>query len=344
MARTHQPTQPFDSLDLSLRETDTGLPAPVWEVEELIDETRTVGEEAVASPRLGGELTVRRQRSLWGDAWRRLIRNKLAIIGLIIVLSFSVIAILAPVIAPYGQAEVVDFRLARMSPSWMWPMGLDANGRDIFSRMVYGAQVSLVVGVLAQAIVLLIGIPIGAIAGYFGGGTDNVLMRAVDVIYAIPQLLMVLLFVNWWGPGLLNIFLAIGLVGWVTEARLVRGQFLSLREQEYVSAAQVAGGGGGYIIRKHMLPNSMTPIIVALTFGIPTAIFTEAALSFVGVGIRPPQASWGQMVADGSKPGYIETDPHMLLFPVLAIGLTMLGFSFLGDGLRDALDPKGNRN
>jgi len=209
--------------------------------------------------------------------------------------------------------------------------------------MVYGAQVSLVVGVLSQVIVLAIGVPLGAIAGYFGGHTDNVLMRLVDVIYAIPQLLMVLLFVNWWGPGLLNIFLAIGLVGWVTLARLVRGQFLSLREQEYVSAAQVAGGTGSYIIRKHVLPNSLTPIIVALTFGIPTAIFTEAALSFVGVGIRPPQASWGQMVADGSTPGYIETDPHMLLFPVLAIGMTMLGFSFLGDGLRDALDPKGSR-
>lgn len=330
-------------LGLSLRETDTAMPAPNWDVEELIDEERQPGQQRTATTALGGDLTARKQRSLWSDAWRRLRKNKLAVLGLVIVLSFSIIAILAPVIAPYGQAEVVDFRLARHHPTWTWPMGLDANGRDIFSRMVYGAQVSLVVGVLAQAIVLLIGIPIGAISGYFGGMTDNVLMRLVDVIYAIPQLLMVLLFVNWWGPGLLNIFLAIGLVGWVTEARLVRGQFLSLREQEYVQAARVAGADGGYIIRKHMLPNSLTPIIVALTFGIPTAIFTEAALSFVGVGIRPPQASWGQMVADGAKPGYIVTDPHMLLFPVLAIGLTMLGFSFLGDGLRDALDPKGSR-
>jgi oligopeptide transport system permease protein len=343
MAQSQSQGQPMTPLGLSLRETDTAMPAPNWDVEELIDEERQPGQHRTATTVLGGDLTARKQRSLWSDAWRRLRRNKLAVIGLIIVAIFSLIAIFAPVIAPYGQAEVVDFRLARQHPTWTWPMGLDANGRDIFSRMVYGAQVSLVVGVLAQAIVLLIGIPLGAIAGYFGGMTDNVLMRLVDVIYAIPQLLMVLLFVNWWGPGLLNIFLAIGLVGWVTEARLVRGQFLSLREQEYVQAARVAGAGGGYIIRRHMLPNSLTPIIVALTFGIPTAIFTEAALSFVGVGIRPPQASWGQMVADGAKPGYIVSDPHMLLFPVLAIGLTMLGFSFLGDGLRDALDPKGSR-
>jgi ABC-type dipeptide/oligopeptide/nickel transport system permease subunit len=344
MARSHPQSQPLDSVNLGLRDTDTAVPAPPWQVEDLSEDAAAPGQRETPTLGLGGELTSRKQRSLWTDAWRRLRRNKLAVIGLFIVTTFSLIAIFAPLIAPYGQAEVVDFRLARLAPSWTWPMGLDANGRDMFSRMVYGAQVSLVVGVLAQAIVLLIGVPIGAIAGFFGGATDNVLMRLVDVIYAIPQLLMVLIFVNWWGPGLLNIFLAIGLVGWVTEARLVRGQFLSLREQEYVSAAQVAGGNGSYIIRKHMLPNSLTPIIVALTFGIPTAIFTEAALSFVGVGIRPPQASWGQMVAEGSKPGYIETDPHMLLFPVLAIGLTMLGFSFLGDGLRDALDPKGSKD
>ncbi len=344
MAQSHSQSQPLDPLSLTLRDTDSALPAAPWQVEELIDEAAVPGQERTATAVLGGELTARRQRSLWGDAWRRLIRNKLAVVGLFIVVFFSLVAVFAPVIAPYGQAEVVDHRLARMSPSWNWPMGLDANGRDLFSRMVYGARVSLVVGVLAQAIVLLIGVPLGAIAGYFGGATDNVLMRLVDVIYAIPQLLMVLLFVNWWGPGLFNIFLAIGLVGWVTEARLVRGQFLSLREQEYVSAARVAGAGGRYIIGRHMLPNSLTPIIVAVSFGNPTAIFTEAALSFVGVGIRPPQASWGQMVAEGSNPGYIETDPHMLLFPVLAIGLTMLGFSFLGDGLRDALDPKGNRD
>ncbi len=287
-------------------------------------------------------LISRPQRSLWGDAWRRLVRNKLAVIGLIIVTTFITLAVLAPVLAPYGQSEVVDYRLTRHGPTWMWPMGLDQNGRDIFSRLLYGARVSLVVGVLAQALVLLIGIPIGALAGYHGGRLDNFLMRGVDVVYAIPQLLLVMIFLNLFGPGLVNIFIAIGLVGWVTEARLVRGQFLALREQEYVNAAFVSGAGSWHVIFRHLLPNSLTPIIVALTFGIPTAIFTEAALSFVGVGILPPQASWGQMVGDASQPGYIQTDPYMLLFPVLAIGLTMLGFTFLGDGMRDALDVRGN--
>ncbi|HEV2107718.1 MAG TPA: ABC transporter permease [Thermomicrobiales bacterium] len=283
----------------------------------------------------------RRQRSLWGDAWRRLLKNKLAVIGLVIVTTFVILAAFAPWIAPYTQSEVVDPRLTRQAPSWTWPAGLDQNGRDIFSRLLYGARVSLVVGVLAQALVFAIGVPIGAAAGYYGGKVDNTLMRLVDVVYAVPQLLLVMIFLNLFGPGLTNIFIAIGLVGWVTLARLVRGQFLSLREQEYVNAARVTGSTGYQIMFKHLLPNSWTPIIVALTFGIPTAIFTEAALSFVGVGIMPPQASWGQMVGQASQSGYVQSDPHMLLFPVIAIGLTMLGFTFLGDGLRDALDVKG---
>lgn len=328
-----QHSQPIESVDL--RSANVAAP----EADAIADRSSLRPPTNLTAV---GDLTARPQRSLWADAWRRLRKNKLAVIGLTIVVVFTLVAVFAPLIAPYGEAEVVDTRLARMHPSWTFPFGLDANGRDLFSRVVYGARVSLVVGVLAQAIVLAIGIPVGALAGYFGGATDEILMRVVDVIYAIPQLLLVLLFVNWRGPGLTNIFLAIGLVGWVTEARLVRGQFLALREQEYVKAARVSGANDLAIIVKHVLPNSLTPIIVALTFGIPTAIFTEAALSFIGVGIRPPQASWGQLVGEGSKPGYIQTDPHMLLFPVLAIGLTMLGFTFLGDGLRDALDPKGN--
>ncbi len=284
-----------------------------------------------------------KQRSLWTDAARRLMRNKLAVIGLFVVTLFTLVALFAPLIAPYGQSEVVDPRLARTGPSWAWPMGLDQNGRDIFSRLVYGARVSLTVGLVAETIILIIGITVGALAGYFAGKTDTLLMRLVDVVYAIPQILLVMIFLNLFGPGLQNIFIAIGVVGWVTEARLLRSQFLTLRESEYVSAARVSGAGPRRLILRHMLPNSLTPLIVAATFGVPTAIFTEASLSYVGVGIMPPQASWGQMVGDASVAGYIQTAPHMLLFPVLAVGLTMLGFTFLGDGLRDALDVKGDR-
>jgi ABC-type dipeptide/oligopeptide/nickel transport system permease subunit len=282
-----------------------------------------------------------RPRSLWTDAWRRLTRNRLSVMGLAVVVTFTLLALLAPLLAPYGQSEVVDVRLARNGPQWLWPMGLDENGRDIWSRVLYGARVSLLVGVVSQLIVLAIGVPIGAAAGYFSGNVDNVLMRMVDVVYAVPQLLLVMIFLNVFGPGMINIFLGIGLVTWVTIARLVRGQFLTLREAEYVNAARVSGAGSSYIMWKHLLPNSMTPIIVALTFGIPTAIFTEAALSFIGVGINPPQSSWGQMVGAGTDTGLVQAYPHILLFPVAAIAFTMLGFTFLGDGLRDALDVRG---
>lgn len=325
--------RPFDDLDRALRDDAAAFPAPIPEAE--VAPLEALGAE--------GEAGIRRHASLWGDAWRRLVRNRLAVLGLVIVVTFMLIAIFAPLIAPYGESEVVDVRLARYPPSWTWPFGLDRNGRDIFSRMMYGARVSLLVGVVSYTIVLAIAIPVGSIAGYYGGRIDNIIMRFVDVIFTIPQVLLVLMFVNAFGAGLKNIFLGIGLIAWVTEARLIRAQFLSLREQEFVKASRVAGASGPYIVLRHLLPNSLTPIIVAATFGIPTAIFTEAAISFVGVGIRPPDASWGQMVGEAARrTGDIQSDPHMLVFPVLAIGLTMLGFTFLGDGLRDALDPKGN--
>lgn len=297
-----------------------------------VSQAQLLAEAAEAAPT--------RQASLWGDAWRRLIRNKLAVIGLVIASVLILCAIFADIVAPYGPAEIVHVDLRLAEPSWHFPMGIDQNGRDVFSRVVHGARVSLVVGVVAQLIVLAIGVPVGAAAGYFGGTIDNALMRLVDVVYAIPQLLLVLLIVNMRGPGMSNIFLAIGLTGWVTMARLVRGQMLVIREQEYVKASRVAGAGPGYIIIRHMLPNSMTPIIVALTFGIPTAIFIEASLSFIGVGIRPPQPSWGQMVGLGQQ--YIRSVQHLMLFPSLAIALTMLAFTFIGDGLRDALDVRLN--
>ena len=253
---------------------------------------------------------------------------------------FVLTAIFAPLIAPYGEDEVVAVQAQTDEAEWIFPMGIDQNGRDVFSRIVYGARVSLLVGVVAQLIVLDIGVPIGAIAGYYGGQVDNALMRMVDVFYAIPQLLLVLLLVNMLGPGMKNIFIAIGVTGWVNEARLVRGTMLALREQEYVKASKVAGGRGRLHHHAPFLPNSMTPIIVALTFGIPrqSSSRPHSRSSVSASGRRSP--SWGQMVGAGQQ--YIQSVQHLMLFPCIAIGLTMLAFTFLGDGLRDALDVKMN--
>ncbi len=280
-----------------------------------------------------------RRASLWGDALRRLIRNRLAMFGLAVILFFSFLAIFAPLLAPHDYAEQFWDHIAEY-PSWQFPLGTDLNGRDMLSRMIYGARVSMTVGLVAQFIVVLIGVPIGAIAGYYGGKVDTAIMRLVDIMYAFPTLLFVILIMTMLGKGLFNIFIAIGLVGWVTLSRLVRAQILSLREKDFVKAARTMGASGGRIILRHLLPNALTPIIVAVTFGIPQAIFTEAALSFIGVGINPPTPSWGQMVGEYQQ--YIRSYWHMSLFPALAIGLLMLAFTFFGDGLRDALDPRMN--
>ena len=283
----------------------------------------------------------RKQSSLWGDAWRRLRRNKLALAGLVVIVFLCLTAILAPLLAREDLGfQNYDTLYAR--PSRAYPMGADQLGRDILSRIIWGARVSLLVGLVSQIIVLVIGVPVGALAGYFGGRTDLVLMRIVDVMYAFPQLLFVILLMSMWGRGLRNIFLAIGLTAWVTLARLVRAQFLSLREKDYIVAARSIGADDLRLITRHMLPNALTPIIVALTFGIPTAIFTEAFLSFIGVGLGPPQTSWGLMVGENQQ--YLRSYPWMLIWPSVALGLTMLAFTFLGDGLRDALDPNAKRD
>jgi ABC-type dipeptide/oligopeptide/nickel transport system permease subunit len=298
-------------------------------------------ERSLAVPTAEEELewVPARPASLWGDALRRLLRNRLAMFGLAVILFFSFLAIFAPVIAPHDYAEQFWDHIAEY-PSAEFPLGTDLNGRDMLSRMIYGARVSMTVGLVAQFIVVLIGVPIGAIAGYYGGKIDTAIMRFVDIMYAFPTLLFVILIMTMLGKGLFNIFIAIGLVGWVTLSRLVRAQVLSLREKEFVKAARTMGASSGRIIVRHLLPNALTPIIVAVTFGIPQAIFTEAALSFIGVGINPPTPSWGQMVGEYQQ--YIRSYWHMSLFPALAIGLLMLAFTFFGDGLRDALDPRMN--
>ncbi len=289
---------------------------------------------------LGGA-AARRHRTLWRDAFNRLIQNRLALGGGIIVLLIALTAIFAPIIAPYNYSTP-DFAAINQYPGASGHLlGTDEIGRDFLSRLIYGAQVSMLVGLGAQFIVFIIGVPIGAISGYAAGTTDTILMRFVDVMYAFPQLLFVILIMAWRGPGLVNIFIAIGITGWVTLARLTRAEFLSMRERDYILAARAAGTGPWRLITRHMLPNALTPIIVALTFGVPQAIFTEASLSFIGVGIRPPRPSWGQMV--GQYFVNIQSYWFMAVLPAIAIAIVMLTFTFFGDGLRDALDPRMQR-
>ncbi len=286
------------------------------------------GEQALA------ELPV---ESLWASGWKRLKRNRAAMAGLTIVVLLVLVAVLAPVIAPYDPTAQ-DYGAAFQGISAQHPMGTDQLGRDLLSRMMYGTRVSLSVGVIVQFIVLLIGVPIGLSAGYYGGRVDNLLMRFTDIMYAFPDLLFVIIITTWLGRGIDKIFIAIGVVAWVDMARLVRGQVLSLREKEFIEAGRALGVPTYQIMLRHLFPNALGPIIVAVTLGIPRAIITESALSFIGIGLTPPSASWGTLIQDGYS--QIFAVAHPVLFPALAIAITMLSFTFLGDGLRDALDPR----
>jgi oligopeptide transport system permease protein len=291
------------------------------------------------------------QIGLWSDAWVRFRRNKLAVAGLSAIVVLIVVAFITPLLVHFGllvNPFKQDTAYIQVGPGVEGHlMGTDELGRDTFSRLLLGSQVSLTVGLLVQGIIFPIGLGIGLAAGYFGGRIDNLLMRFTDIWYAFPDLLFVLVVVSVWrqsGPWyiqLIPIFGAIALVNWVGLARLVRGQVLSIKEKEYVEAARSSGSPPLKLILKHLLPNSLGPIIVTLTFGIPQAIFLEAVLSFLGVGIQPPQPTWGQMVNDGYETIY--ANPTAVVFPAMAIGLTLLAFTFIGDGLRDALDPRMRR-
>jgi oligopeptide transport system permease protein len=277
--------------------------------------------------------------SLTRDALRRLRKNRLAMAGLVVVIVLGLLAIFADALAPYSYTKT-NFGRLNEPPSRDYPLGTDQIGRDLLSRMIYGARVSMLVGLGAQLIVVSIGVPIGALSGYIGGRTDLLLTRFIDVMYAFPRLLFVILVMSMLGAGLMNIFIAIGLTGWVGIARQTRAQVLGIKEKEFVDGARALGAGFGRLLVRHVLPNALTPIVVAVTFGIPEAIFTEAALSFIGVGINPPTPSWGQMVGEGQQ--YLRSYWHLCVFPSIAIAVTMLAFTFFGDGVRDALDPKQN--
>ena len=278
-----------------------------------------------------------RGTSLYRDAWRRLLRNKLAVAGGITVVLLCLIAIFADFLAPFSYTKPNFGRLNEF-PSREVPLGTDQLGRDVFSRIIYGVRVSMLVGLGAQVIVVLIGVPIGLVSGYVGGRVDMLLTRFVDVMYAFPNLLFVILVMSMLGAGLMNIFIALGLTGWVGIARQTRAQVLSIKEKEFVEGAKSLGAGFWRIMSRHVLPSALTPIVVSVTFGIPQAIFTEAALSFIGVGINPPTPSWGQMVGENQQ--FLRSYWHLCVFPSIAIAITMLSFTFFGDGVRDALDPK----
>ena len=286
-----------------------------------------------------------KQIGLWSDALQRFRRNRLAIVGAVLIGILVLVAVGSPLLVHLGILhdpikQNVDYIESGPGQNG-FSIGSDELGRDTLARLMYGSQVSLAVGILVQAIILPIGLLIGLTAGYFGGRIDNLLMRFTDIWYAFPDLLFVLVVVSVFGPSLLTIFGAIALVNWVGLARLVRGQVLSIKEKEFVEAARSSGSSPSKLILKHLLPNSLGPIIVTLTFGIPNAIFLEAVLSFLGVGIQPPTPTWGQMVFDGYEAIY--ANPTSVVFPALAIGFTLLAFTFVGDGLRDALDPRMRR-
>ncbi|MBL8127979.1 MAG: ABC transporter permease [Chloroflexia bacterium] len=270
-------------------------------------------------------------------AWRRFRANRLALLGLAIVSGLIVLAVGAPWIAPYPY-DKPDFTAAWQFPSRQHLMGTDGIGRDFFSRIVYGARTSLAIGLSAQAVALILGLSLGMVAGIRGGKVDFAIMRLVDAVWAFPRMLFAIMILTVLGSGFANVLLAISLTGWIPICRLARAQVLGQRDREYVQAARALGADGARIARSHLLPNIMGPVIVALTLGIPEAIFAEAGLSFLGIGINPPTPSWGQMV--GESVSTIRFYWHLALFPALMIGLTMLGFVLLGDGLRDALDPR----
>ena len=293
--------------------------------------------DAIRAPRPLAADVPARGSSLWRDGVRRLRRNRLAMAGGVVIVLLCLIAIFADVLAPLPYTKT-NFGRLNEAPSRAYPLGTDQLGRDLLSRMIYGARVSMLVGLGAQLIIVVIGVPIGALSGFVGGRTDLALTRFIDVMYAFPRLLFVILVMSMLGAGLTNIFIAIGLTGWVGIARQTRAQVLSIKQKEYVEGARALGSRAGRLLFRHVLPNALTPIVVVVTFGIPEAIFTEAALSFIGVGINPPTPSWGQMVGEGQQ--YIRSYWHLCVFPSIAIAVTMLAFTFFGDGVRDALDPK----
>lgn len=285
--------------------------------------------------------TMPRGVSLWQDAWLRLRKNRLAMAGLVFLLLVLVLCLLVPWLTPYGYEEQ-NLRLGATPPSTAHWLGTDTFGRDLLTRILYGGRMSLAVGFIATAVALVIGVAYGAIAGYAGSRIDNAMMRFVDILYALPVMIFIILLMVVFGRNLLLLFLAIGAVEWLTMARIVRGQIQSLRQMEFVEAAISLGLGPVAIVWKHLIPNALGPVIVYTTLTIPSVMLLEAFLSFLGLGVQPPASSWGLLISSGVET--MEEYPWLLVFPGLALTLTLFALNFLGDGLRDALDVRGSKD
>jgi ABC-type dipeptide/oligopeptide/nickel transport system permease subunit len=273
------------------------------------------------------------------EVWSRLRRDARARIGLLVVTMLLLVAILAPALARDDPIRVDLLRQLQPPSAEHW-MGTDVQGRDVWARLVYGARISLAVGLISQSIALALGLTLGLVAGYYGRWIDDLVMRLADVTLAFPTLLLLIAMVAALQPSLLVVFVTVGIVGWAGMARLVRGQVLVVRQLEYVHAARALGTSDRRIIARHILPNVIAPVVIATTLGMAGAIMAEAALSFLGLGVQPPTPSWGAMIADGRDLSQLRASPWTSLFPGLAIGVTVLGFNLLGDALRDALDPR----
>ncbi len=275
--------------------------------------------------------------SLWADAWYRLKQNRFALAGLLFLCVLSILCVLAPWVAPYGY-EQQNLELGATPPSFEHWLGTDTFGRDMLTRILYGGRVSLAVGLITTSVALIIGVLWGTVAGYFGGRIDAVMMRIVDILYALPFIIFIILLMVVFGKSILLLFLAIGAVEWLTMARIVRAQVLSIRQQEYVDAAMALGLPTRTVLMRHIVPNTLSTVIVYATLTVPQVMLLEAFLSFLGLGIQPPESSWGLLISYGAQT--MEDYPWLLIYPGLALASTLFALNFLGDGLRDALDPK----
>lgn len=279
--------------------------------------------------------------SLWHDAWVRLRKNRLAVIGGITLLVVTLLCLLVPLLSPYGY-EQQDLVLGASGPSAQHWLGTDVFGRDLLTRVLYGGRISLLVGLIATGVALVIGVTWGAVAGYAGGRVDALMMRFVDIVYALPFMIFVVLLMVVFGRNLLLLFLVIGAVEWLTMARIVRGQVQALKQQEFVEAAVSLGLSRWTIIRRHLIPNAIGPVIVYTTLTIPSVMLLEAFISFLGLGIQPPQSSWGSLISEGVET--MEEYSWLLIYPGIALSLTLFSLNFLGDGLRDALDVRSSKD